>query len=190
MLNLLPPWYKEELKDEKNFRLTLILGILVLLFFVSLALLLLSIRIYMVGQIQAQKILVESQLEDYGDEDPVKRIRELNRSIAETSSFYQEQIVFADVIDRVTGVLPEEIYLTSFHYTPVKSTGEEGEKIVAGISLNGVTPTTDDLLVLKENIENDNTFSRLAIPPETWKDPGAIDIEFSMSFEIDSSVDK
>ena len=57
MINLLPKEHKEELKREEIFRLALILGTLSLLFFVCLALLLLSIRIYVAGEIQTQQIL-------------------------------------------------------------------------------------------------------------------------------------
>ena len=65
MLNLLPKQYKEELKNEENFRLALILGILALSFLLSFFLLLLAIRIYMGGLIESQRIIIEIQQRRY-----------------------------------------------------------------------------------------------------------------------------
>ena len=187
MINLLPEQYKNELKDEENFRLTLILGILILLSFVVFSLLLLSIRIYVAGQIQTQKILVESQREDYGDKDPVTQIRELNLIVNATSSFYKNQVMVSDILTRLTASLPAGLYITSFNYTSDKSTSASGQTIVARISLFGITPTTNDLLTLKTNIESDTLFSDLVIPPEVWKNPSAKDVEFSIRIEVNAS---
>jgi len=184
MLNLLPTLYKKELKNEENFRLILILGILALSFLVSFFLLLLAIRIYIGGQIEAQNIIIETQQRDSEQENPVSRIRGLNKTIADTSSFYENQAMLSGLLRQVTSALPLGVHVTSFHYSPASSIGTDGQKIVGRITLSGVVPTTDDLLVLKKNLETDPMFSSPEIPPSAWKDPSAVNIKFSVNIDV------
>ena len=185
MINLLPPISKEQLKKEKTFHLVLILGALVVLFFVSISLLLLSIRIYVAGQIQIQEILVESQkAEDEGS--PFVKIRSLNSDIRGLDAFYRNQVVFSDIIVRISSAAPEKIYLTSFDYTPVsRGSGRGATEVNARISLTGFAPTTEDLLMFREGLEEDSMFESFNFPSSNWNLEN--DINFSFDFEVNSS---
>jgi len=183
MINLLPPTYKEELKKEGNFRLTVTLGILVLVFFICLSLLLLSIRIYVSGVINTERIFVEIEKKAYEQEKlPDINVKELNQNIGRLSVFYNEEVRISSIFEDVGGALPKGAYLKSFAYTPSASIGREG-KTKANIALKGFAKTTEDLLALKVNLENNELFSNFFFPSANWVDP--VDIDFSFSFELD-----
>ena len=173
MINLLPPEYKEELWGEERLRLVLTLGILLGVFLVCLALALLSIRVYVWGEINAQQILVESQRKEGGESDST-RIRELNTDVAAIVDFYTKRVPLADVIARIEPVLPENVYLTSFSY----ATGSPRTKI----SLKGFASLTEDLLAFKVNLEQDPSFENFSFPQSNWI--RAADIDFSFDFEL------
>jgi len=151
----------------------LILGILLGVFLVCLALALLSIRVYVWGEINAQQILVEAQRQEGGESDSA-RIRELNADVAAIMDFYTERVSFADVVARVEGALPENVYLTSLSY----AAGSPKAKV----SLKGFAPLTEDLVAFRANLERDPTFENFSFPQSNWI--RAADIDFSFDFEL------
>lgn len=179
MLNLLPPQYKEELHQEENFRVALVLEILVLAFFLCFSLLLVSIRIYLAGEINAQKVIVEAQKKDLQRDEAVQRtIKTTNVLVAQLSSFYKNQARVSKILARVSDALPGRVFLTLFTYTPYPA-GAEGAPL-GKVSLSGFAPTSDDLLALKRNLEKDEVFFHMNFPPTNWVQFD----EFSLAVEI------
>lgn len=183
MINLLPPQYKKELKGEEWFRLVLILGLLILLFFVCLSLSLLSIRVYVSGEIQTQQILVESQSKEGGALHR-ERIQEVNAIMAGISSLYAKRLSFVDILERISGALPSSAHLTAFTYTPLAKSGENnGENAAkAQITLAGFAPRVEDLLEFRSKLEQDPLFGNFQFPHANWV--RAADIDFSFTFEL------
>ena len=173
MINLLPPSHKEELRREEQFRLALILGMLLMAFFICLSLSLLSIRVYVSGEIRAQEILAEAQ-EKEGGESQVEQIHALNTDIAGVSSFLAGRVVLSDIAARISSALPEGAYITFLSYTPVSPK--------AKIVLTGFAPQTEDLLLLRTNLEQNSLFGNFHFPPSNWI--RATNINFSFDFEI------
>lgn len=173
MINLLPDPYKKAMRQEEQFRLVFILGMLLAAFFVCLSLLLLAVRISAAGQTQAQQILVESQK---GTEDALRseRIRTLNEEIAQVSSFYEGRVSLSELLERISNALPQSISLTSLSYTQGTPKGK--------ITLKGFAPRTEDLLELQTNLEKDPLVENLRIPPANWA--RATHIDFSLDFEL------
>ena len=177
MLNLLPPQYKEELRQEENFRLVLVLGILIFAFFLCFSLLLVSLRIYLAGEIKAQRVLLESQkTSSRGDAVLQRNIQELNRNMSSLSSFYKDQAMVSKILQHISDALPQGVYLTSLTFSP------SGESLK--ISLSGFAPTVDDLLKLKRSIEQDPMFLNMNFPPANWVSP---DISFSLNVDVDQT---
>ena len=169
MINLLPPSHKEELRGEEQFRLVLILGMLLMTFFICLSLSLLSIRVYVSGEIQAQQILAESQGKE-GGESSLEQIHTLNKDIKGVSSFLASRVTLSDIIARISSALPESVYITSLSYTNAK------------IALAGFAPQTEDLLLLRANLGQESLFGNFRFPPSNWIK--AANIDFSFDFEI------
>ena len=183
LINLLPPKYKEELRQEENFRLALILGILVLSFFLCFSMLLVSIRIYLAGEINAQKVVVEAQRKE-GEELRLQEIRKLNEEVKGASSFYEKRIVVSDIVERISSALPANVRLSSLLYAPSAQTakGDSPTASRAKIGLAGFAPRTEDLLEIRTNLEQDSLFKNFQFPPSNWV--RAENINFSFDFEL------
>jgi len=184
MINLLPPSYKEELRGEERFRLVLILGMLIVIFFVCLSLALLAIRVYLSGEIEVQQILVESQSQD-DRRARADQIRDLNKDIVGVSSFYKNKMLLSDVVLRISDVMPESVYITSLSYTPVsnsKRSQAEEKSAKIKIALTGFAPQTEDLLQIRTSLEKDPLFGNFHFPPSNWI--RATNINFSFDFEL------
>jgi len=182
MINLLPPTNKEALKQEETFRLTLILGILSILFFLCLSLLMLSIRIYVGGEIETQRIVVESARKGQ-EESPFQKIRTLNGDIGSINEFYANQVKVSDVMRRIANAMPQQVHLTSINYTSLSGTGRSGQRSEHGrVSLAGFAAGAEDLLAFRDAIEQDEVFENALLPPSTWV--VAQNIDFPLSFDI------
>jgi len=183
MINLLPPSYKEELRGEEHFRLVLILGMLIVVFFICLSLALLAIRVYLAGEIEVQQILVESQSQD-DRRTRVDEIRNLNKDIVGVASFYKNKMLLSDVILRISAALPESVYITSLSYIPVSSSKPSGgaKSSEVKIALQGFAPRTEDLLQIRTSLEQDPLFGNFNFPPSNWI--RATNINFAFDFEL------
>lgn len=173
MINLLPPRQKKLLVLERKKRLIVILGIVGLVFFVSLILVLLSVEFYVAGQIEAQKIILEQKQKEFQSSE-IKTFREeirlANQSFLKLRSFYQEQVSLVEILEKINQTLPLRAYLNSFSYDNTK------------INLKGYAPTRSILLEFRENLVNEKEFKNIEFPGEPWIK--SVDIEFSATFQI------
>ena len=175
MINLLPPQYKEELKQEENYRLILILGILILIFLISLILILFSTEIYIQGQVKSAKILVDLE-EEHFQTSEIQLLREkiilANQNLTKLNSFYQTQISSTEILEKISETFPSGIYLTSLSF----------QKSTSQISLFGFSPTRETLFKFKENLEERKEFTEIYFPPSNWVKP--TNINFQVTFEV------
>jgi Tfp pilus assembly protein PilN len=177
MINLLPPQYKQELKKEENLKLVLILGIIFLIFLISLTLILLAIKIYIGEQVESLKFLIEKEREKSETRQNLElreKIEKTSQTISKLESFYEEKIYFSAILENIFQTIPEGVYLTSL-------TIVEKENI-AQISLSGFAPTREILFELKNNLESKKQFSEINFPPQNWLKPTNID--FTATFKI------
>lgn len=160
---------------EEQFRLVLIMGMLLFLFFVCLSLLLLAIRVYLSGDIQAQQILLDSQKQQ-GGELRIAQIRQANADVTGILAFYKTSVSISEVVAHVSRALPEGIFITSFQYTPVESSK-------AKIALQGFALRVEDLLEFRTNLEKDSLFHNFHFPVASlFEQPS--NINFSFDFEL------
>ncbi len=175
MINLLPPFYKKEILREQNWKLTLILGLLFLIFSVSLILVLFSIKIYIQGRVESLKVLADVEekfLQESGTPDFRGKIDSANQKILRLESFYKNQDNTLSFLENIFRLLPEKIYLTSLFW----------QKSASQVSLNGFSPSRETLFELKKNLEERKEFSDIYFPPSKWIDP--VDINFQVTFKI------
>lgn len=170
MINLLSPQQKKEIIEEQRYRLFSILGVLAVLFLVVLSLALFSIKTYISGKAQSEKILIPAQLQ--GQEE---QIREINEKLQKLNSFYGKQVSFSGILEKVSKILPRGIRLASLSSETVKSGDSK-------ISLQGFSPTRDLLLQLKKDLESESGFRDINFPPSNWVK--AENIDFSVNFHI------
>lgn len=173
MINLLPPQYKEELKQEEHWKIILILGIVILAFLVCFCLILFSIKIHISGEITAQKIFIEMKEKEYKMSETSnleKEVLLLNQSFFELTSFYKEQIGLTKILEKIAQILPSESYLTGFNFN------------LSRVSLSGFSPTREILVTFKENLEKQEIFTEIYFPSSNWVNP--VDIDFSATLLI------
>lgn len=175
MINLLPPSYKKEILQEQNWKLTLILGLLFLIFLVSLILVLFSIKIYIQGQVESLKVLAdagEKSLQESGVPDFRGKIDLANQKILRLESFYKNQDSTLRFLGNIFKLIPEKIYLTGLFW----------QKSASQASLTGFSPARETLFELKKNLEERKEFSDIYFPPSNWINP--VDIDFQATFKI------
>ena len=93
MVNLLPPQQKWELRQEEKYKLFLILVISVIVFSVALSLALLTVKIYISGNLQGNKIVAASSLQEQE-----KGIVATNKNLENLDSFYGKSPDFAQFL--------------------------------------------------------------------------------------------
>jgi len=175
MINLLPQKEKEELEIERKTRITIIVGILFLIFLIFLGLLFFSAKIYILSQIQEQKALIN--IESRSTETP--QVQELEKSIAQTNqiisqlnSFYNEQDNVSEILKKVADLLPSDIYLTDFFYKKDKSQ----------VILQGYAQKRESLLGFKKSLESQKEVKNLYSPISNLTK--STDVDFYFSFNI------
>src|SRR3989344_6607915 len=98
MVNLLPPQQKWELRQHEKFWLFLILVISVIVFSVALSLVLLTVKIYISGNLQGNKIVAASSLQEQE-----KGIVATNKNLENLDSFYGKSSDFAQFLENISG---------------------------------------------------------------------------------------
>ena len=177
-VNLLPPQQKKELLEEERFKLVLILGILGLLFLVSLSLILFSVKIYISGKAEAQKILVgleEKKFEIPEVRDLEKEIKLINQNLSKLNSFYKGQPNFTELLEKISEAVPGTIYLTNLSFNPVPQREDR-----LRISLGGYSPSRELLSEFKKRLQAQPAFEEIYFPPSSWITPE----DFSATLEI------
>lgn len=175
MINLLPPKYKEDLRSEENLNLVFILEIFFLAFFLSLALVLFSIKIHIAGVIETQKIFFESKNKEFSQVKLVEsEINSINKELSNLDSFYKEQFDLTDFLERISALLPPGLYLNSFSYQ------KEGHQI----NLSGFSSTVETLLDFKNNLEKQSDFKEVNFPTAVWLE--SVNIDFNTSLKINN----
>jgi Tfp pilus assembly protein PilN len=180
MINLLPPSETKILQNEEKRKMILIIGFLIFIFLLCLIMMLISIKIYISGQITVEDMILSREKEEIGlskEEDLKDKIREANNAFAEIKSFYDNQFKLTDVINRISETIPEGIFLTILSYQP-----KEGQ-----VNISGFAEDRETLFEFKKNLEKEE-FKEVFFPPYTWIE--AKEINFNSHFKIKPDEDK
>lgn len=180
MINLLPQEEKNILKSEEISRLCLIWSIFVLFFLITLSLILFSVKTYVFGEVESQKILIDQEQQKsqtLAAQNLEQEIILVNQELLKINSFYKEQPNFTELFKKISSYVPQEIYLNSMSLERRK--GDSGG---FQLSLTGNSQTRESLLEFKSNLESDSKIQGVYFPPSSWVKPE--DINFSASFEI------
>ncbi len=175
MINLLPPRYQQELRQEENRRLILILGTLLLIFLISVTLILFSVKLYIQGQLESVKVLVdleEKTLQTSVIQNLRERVNSVNQNLSKLNAFYEEQISSISILEKVFKTLPPEIYLSAFSW----------QKNTSQVAISGFSPNREVLFLFQKNLEEAKEFGEIRFPTQNWIKPA--DIDFYVTFKI------
>jgi Tfp pilus assembly protein PilN len=194
MINLIPPEYQKEIKEEENRRVISILGIVSLFVLISLALILFSIEIYISGQVQSQKIIFEQAEESLKTSEITafeKKIQRTNQDLSNLSTFYQEQKNITQMLEEISRTFPSGVYLTRLSLQkvpfPEKEKGkkkgiEEEEYDGYKITIRGFCPTREVLLEFRKNLVKKENFKEVDFPLSNWVKIS--DVDFLANFRV------
>lgn len=176
MINLLPPYQKEELIEEEKLKIVLILGTVLSAFLVSLSLILLLIKSLILSDIQVQKTSLERQekgLDNQKIKELEKKIKEYNLVTSRLSDFYKSQTDITELMDKISRTIPTGIYLINLTFTATDNK----------ISVSGYSPSRETLLEFKRNLEEVDDFDEVNFPLANWVEP-PLGVNFNASFKI------
>ena len=116
MINLLPQENQREISQEQNWKMIMILGILVLVFLICLSLILFSIEAFVSADVEAQKIQFQERekvLNSPGMRSLESDLAEFNKKIFQLESFYRNQLNISDSLAKISTVFPSGTYLNN-----------------------------------------------------------------------------
>jgi Tfp pilus assembly protein PilN len=174
MINLLPPKEREKVIWEKKLRLVFILGFLAIFCLLTLWLALSAIKIHINSQKEAQIILTEieknksSQLQELR-----RRIQKINQTLTKINKFYDDQILTSELLERVSNLLPRDVYLETFVFD--KSKGE--------VRFSGTVRTLESLNRLREKLQKEDGFEDIDFSIATYVPSENIDFKVKFIFK-------
>ena len=179
MINLLPSQEKEELKKEEQFKVILILGIVAIASLISFSLVLASINIFLSGEVESQKIIYvqrEKELKNPEIQTFQANLTDFNKKISQLNYFYQNQVEFTKILEKISGTIPPEISALSLSLSLEEKTIK--------CSLSGFSPDREILIQFRDTLEKEEGFTEVYIPPASWTKPK--DISFTVNFNIEA----
>lgn len=176
MINLLPPFEKITLQEEKNARLAAILGIVAVACLFSLAAILISINVYLQAQAQSQAIISEEASQQFRGSELrglEQEITALNRSFTNLKEFYERKpYLIADILERVNKVVPKGVSLDEISFSVSQPAEQEkSATTTAQIFLSGLAVKRSLIFDFKRDLEAQPFFNEVYFPPEDWVKP-------------------
>lgn len=188
MINLLPEQYKRELREERKFRLVLVLLSVFTIAIVCFALMLGVVRVYLAGSLLLQESKIGVLEASFSQDSPIlAEIQEFNQKVSQVSRFLKSFRSVSPILEALESILPYGAYLTSFDFDPETTVikggkGGEAQHVKPRISTSGFAKSRETLFVFRENLAKHPLFSELSFPSSNWVQPE--DIRFSLQTSI------
>lgn len=179
-MNLLPPQEKQELKLQKTQKLVIVLGNAGLIGLVCLAMVLFSLKFYMLQDARNFDSILEQM--DAGRQSPDELalgdlIEKYNATLAGVDSFYKKETYVNDALEVIFGVArPDGLYLSNVLIDRDSKTDK------LKIQVMGFSNTRDNLLDYKKNMESAEKIASAYFPPKSWI--ASKNVEFEITLEI------
>jgi len=175
MINILPPSEKRNILVKEDEKIVLILGILIFVFLLCLSLVLFSIMIYVRGEAEMEKIILDQEKKEFEGSEVKgfsEKIKTANKKLSDLQDFYLNQARTVEIIEKISSIIPEGVYLGGISYN----------KNNYRINLSGFAKTQESLYRFRQNLESQEKFDGIYFPPSTWIE--SENITFNVSFDI------
>ena len=173
MINLLPQYWKNNLREEEIVKTISILGIVVVAAGFCFIMMLFLVRAFYLTKVAAMDVTVAEKERDakiFNVESAEKQIIADGKLESKANDFYKSQVRVTELFSKVLGALPPEVSLASFDYS------------VSNVTIKGFSASRDALISFKDNLEKDSDFKNVTFPPDNWLQ--AQDIIFSATFDL------
>jgi len=177
-LNLLPPQEKDELKLERLYRWLIFYCssvVLIILFFIAFLTL---IWLFIIIQLKSYTANLEStktSFQGQSIENQQKLITDFNRQLNKIDQIQNNHKYYSTILMRLSTLIPSGIRIDAF------VVDEQGK-----CTLTGYAQKRSQLLLLKEALEKSSFFENIDNPISNLTKQ--IDIDFSLKFDVKSSV--
>lgn len=181
MINLLPPKEKNNLQLEWIKNLIVVLGGDLIVFLISLSLVFLSIKFYILSQVEHQNFLLKEAEREYNSTiilDLKNNIKDYNDKLVLVGQFYKSQTYFSDALKIISDVAqPEGLRLTGLSL--------DGKKYFdqIEIKISGFSGTRNDLLLYQDNLLRQKRINSVYFLPESWINPSDINFSVTLNFK-------
>lgn len=182
MINLLPIENQKEMSQEQNWKIIMILGMLILFFLISFSLILFSIKIFVSEKLDTQKILFEEKEKEFDSQEMKSLEQDLagfNKIIFQLDYFYKNEFKITESLGKISTVFPPEAYLKNLSINI--QANQEGASL-ASCNISGFSSSREKLIQLKENLEKEESFKDIYFPPANWMK--ATSVNFTASFKF------
>lgn len=186
MINLLPTEEKKRISSQRQKKIILTLGFILLVFLVVLSLILYSAKIYIQSQAEYQESLLKIQKKK---KETTKigtiesEFKKYNVKISRINAFYESQEKVSDVFKEIPEVFPSGIYLSSFSYRKLEPKKGQEKKYEAQVSMSGFSPTRKKLLnLVTENLREKEEWKDVFSPTSNWVQ-GEENVKFNLNFK-------
>lgn len=179
MINFLPDEEKRELVKMERRRLFEIAGVVFLVCAACLSFVLFSLKIYLLEEIDRQKIFMKELAEKYKSSDFSAfedMIKKYNADLAKINDFYEEKEFFSDALKIISRIeKPVGLRVESISAERKKEDG------IIAVSVSGISDTRDNLLRFRDNISADSAIKSVFFPPDNWTKETNISFYFVFS---------
>ena len=179
MINLLPPEEKNGILFEKRKKLTIILGISLIIPLICFGLILLSINFYILGEINLAKAILDQNKKEIETQQFLTlkdTIKKSNTVLSNLASFYGKETYISEILNTLSLMpRPENVY-----FTDISLTRDANQKIK--VVASGFSGSRDNLLIFQKNIETNQDIESVYFSPESWVSPK--NVTFYLTFSI------
>jgi Tfp pilus assembly protein PilN len=179
MINLLPPAEKQNLLVAKQQKIIVILGFLILIFFICLVLVLFWVNFSLASQVAAQKIFLANKQQSFEAADVKgwqEKVAKINQDLTKLDSFYQQRPSLTVFLENLSNTLGEGISSDSVSINPIKK-----ENNLFQVYLSGYTSSVDAVVKFDKNLKENKSISQVSFPSDTWL--GKQNFIFSVTFQ-------
>ncbi len=190
MINLLPPFQKQELKDDQlriKILWMLILALAAFLFFMAIVF---GLHLYGSSKTKALLSVISAKeqiIKDPKFQESKQVIDATNQNLYKIYQTKNEQTSVSAVLEKLALLVPSPIYLTSFSFqNSFKEVQNPKTKIVekeflANIKIEGVAQTREVLFLFKRVLSQEPSFQAVYFSPSSWMEPN--NANFSAEFK-------
>lgn len=158
----------------------LILGIVFLIFFVSLSLTFISVSFSISSEAKVQRIILDYKKQEFNKTEAQEVKNEIiksNKDLVALDNFYNKSTSFTNFLERISRLLPQGVYLNNISINSLDKGGNSYQ-----VSLSGVANFIEDLIALNDNLKKDGSTRQIIFPGNIWLETK--DVNFNVSFQI------
>lgn len=158
----------------------IVLGSIVTIFLICLALILLSLKFYILQAVSSERFLLAEAQHQYETPEFLSLLSSLkkhNANLSRIDAFYKKQVL-------VSGVLKDILLLPRPEVVTFNSIVLEQAKNNIKVKINGQSELRDELVSFKSIIETQPNIKNVSIPPEHLVQPS--NVSFALSFDVET----